>query len=201
MNRRNLFLGAAAALTAAAPVRAETRGYPSAAERARFPNVAVRDHEGREHRFYDDLVRGRVVTINFMYAECEGICPMQTANLKQVQKLFGDRVGRDIFMYSITLKPREDTPEKLAHYVDMHGIGPGWRFLTGAPDDIEQLRRSLGFTDPDPERDRDTSSHIGIVLYGSDALNRWGGCPARSKPSLIHWNLMTLIGPAYPYVG
>ena len=92
-------------------------------------------------RFYDDLIKDKVVVINFMYAQCEGICVPVTQNLKRVQNLLGKRVGRDIFMYSITLKPEEDTPEKLKHYVQMHKLKPGWTFLTGKPDEIQTLRR------------------------------------------------------------
>jgi protein SCO1/2 len=67
-------------------------------------------HEGKKVKFYDDLIKDKIVIINFMYVKCEGTCPGTTANLVKVQKLLGDRVGKDIFMYSITLKPEEDTP-------------------------------------------------------------------------------------------
>ena len=80
------------------------------AERS-FPNVTLTTHEGKKVKFYDDLMKDKIVIINFMYVKCEGKCPGTTANLVKVQKLLGDRVGKDIFMYSITLKPEEDTPE------------------------------------------------------------------------------------------
>jgi protein SCO1/2 len=41
--------------------------------RPRLPNIALQTHEGRRVRFYDDLVRGRVVLINFIYTKCTGI--------------------------------------------------------------------------------------------------------------------------------
>ena len=66
-----------------------------------FPNVPLITHEGKVVRFYDDLIKNKIVMINFMYASCMDICPGMTANLKQVHKEFGDRMGRDIFMYSI----------------------------------------------------------------------------------------------------
>jgi len=102
-----------------------------------------------------------------------------------VQALFGDRVGRDIFMYSFTLKPEEDTPSKLAHYAHMHNVKPGWSFLTGSPDDMELIRRKLGYTDPDPVVDKDKANHIGVIKYGNEPLQRWGGCPGMSKASWI----------------
>ena len=84
-------------------------------QRYHLPNVALVTHDGKPVRFYDDLVKDRKVVINFMYTTCaDGTCPITTANLVQVQKLLGDRVGRDVFFYSITLSPDQDTPVVLA---------------------------------------------------------------------------------------
>jgi len=150
-----------------------------------FPNVVLRTHEGKSVRFYDDLIRGKIVVINFMYANCKGICPAMTMNLMKVQEALGSRIGRDIFMYSITLKPQEDDSVALKHYVEMHGIKSGWLFLTGSRGDVEVLRRKLGFTDPDPVLDRDSSQHIGVVKFGNEAFDRWAACPALTEPDQI----------------
>ena len=161
---------------------------PSARDaiRARyFPNVVLRTHENRRVRFYDDLVKDKIVIINFMYATCEGICPGIVLNLRKVQQLLGSRIGRDIFMYSITLKPGEDTPAVLKRYAAMHNVGPGWSFLTGGAADIELLRRKLGFVDPDPARDADTSNHIGNVRYGNEPRMLWAACPGLAATDFI----------------
>lgn len=144
---------------------------------AYFPNVPLTTHEGQEVRFYDDLIKDKIVLINFMYARCEGVCPGTTANLRKVQRKLGDLIGSKIFIYSITLKPEEDSPEDLATYAALHDVGPGWWFLTGAPDDVESLRQALGFTDPDPVVDADKSSHIGMLLYGNETHQQWAACP------------------------
>src|ERR1043165_9587367 len=81
-----------------------------------FPNVHLATHLGKTVRLYEDLVKDKIVTFNFFYATCEGICVPITSNLVRVQALLGDRVGRDIFMYSITLKPKQDPPEVLREY-------------------------------------------------------------------------------------
>src|SRR6266851_9971892 len=89
---------------------------PTPRERIRdryFPNVVLRTQDDKPVRFYDDLVKDKAVTINFFFASCEEICPLVMANLAKVQRLLGDRVGRDLFMSSISLKPEEDTPAKL----------------------------------------------------------------------------------------
>ena len=160
-----------------------------------FPNVELVTHEGEKVRFYDDLIKDKIVVINFMYAECEGICPGITANLAKVQKGLGDRVGKDTFMYSITLKPEKDTAAVLKEYARMHGAKPGWVFLTGKPDDIEVLRRRLGFVDSDPEVDKDKSQHIGNVRYGNEPLQQWGGCPGQANPA---WIVKLISGVDWP---
>jgi protein SCO1/2 len=154
------------------------------AERS-FPNVTLTTHEGKKAKFYDDLLKDKIVIINFMYVKCEGICPGATANLVKVQKLLGKRVGKDIFMYSITLKPEEDTPEKLAAYAKAYKVGPGWQFLTGEPKDIELLRQKLGFIDRDPVRDANKLNHVGMVRWGNEPHTLWAGCPSSLAPGKI----------------
>jgi len=156
-----------------------------------FPNFTLRTQDDRTVRFYDDLVQGKIVLFNFFYATCEGTCPAAMANLLKVQRLLGPALGRDYFMYSITLDAAHDTPAVLKSYARMHGIGPGWSLLTGKHDEIEVLRRKLGYVDPDPVRDKDKSRHIGLIRYGNEAMDRWGACPVMTNPERIaefaHW--------------
>lgn len=174
------------------------RDQEQASARARmedhFPNVVLRTHENQEVRFYDDLVKGKVVLISFMYTACEGICPMTTANLVRVQNLLGDLVGRDIFLYSITLDPETDTPEVLKQYAEAVGAKRGWPFLTGKYKDIELLRHRLGISDPDPVIDADKSQHGGILVYGNEARGRWAAIPALIKPERIVQAVLKVIG-------
>jgi len=150
-----------------------------------FPNLVLTTQEGKKVKFYDDLVKDKIVVFNMFYAKCEGICSPVTRNLVRVQNLLGDRVGKDIFFYSFSLKPKDDTVPALKHYAEMHKVKPGWLFLTGSADDMEILRRKLGFVDPDPELDKDTSNHIGVLKYGNEPLQRWGGCPGMQAPDAI----------------
>jgi len=150
-----------------------------------FPNLVLTSHEGHKVKFYDDLVKDKIVVFNMFYAKCEGICSPVTRNLVRVQSMLGNRVGKDIFIYSFSLKPKEDTVAALKHYAEMHKVKPGWLFLTGSADDMELLRRKLGFVDPDPEVDKDISNHIGVLKYGNEPLQRWGGCPGMQAPDAI----------------
>ena len=205
MNRRELLTALGMAPAAAAALASETTettapASPAAGQAPRkwaqispreqirrryFPDLQLLDQSGRTVRLYDDLIKDKIVLINFMYATCTGVCPTVMTNLARVRKILGERVGRDIWMLSFTLKPAEDTPAVLADYARMHGIEPGWALLTGKPADLERLRRTLGFYDSNPELDKDTSNHIGIVRYGNEPLMRWGACPGMSTPEWI----------------
>jgi protein SCO1/2 len=135
-------------------------------------------HDGRRLRFYDDLLRGKAVVIQFLYTECAGICPGTIAGLVRVQEMLGDRVGRDVFFYSITLDPEHDTVEVLRRYVEENGIRPGWLLVTGKADEIDVLRRKFGLYDRDPAIDADRSQHAGLLVYGNEPTGHWGFVPA-----------------------
>jgi protein SCO1/2 len=190
-------LGLVAAVPAAA---AQTARPPRPGPRAHyFPNVRLQTHDGEWVRFYDDLIKGRIVVFNMMYADCSGICPPMTSNLVKVQRALGERVGRDIFMYSITLTPEVDTPAVLKQYAEHRGVGPGWRFLTGRRRDIELIRRRLGFVDPDPLLDRDKSTHTGMLRVGNERYDQWAGCAALSPVEQILKTILWMdIGPPQP---
>jgi len=200
MNRRKLL-----ATLAVAPLAAGVVGQAASAEnkfkvadstreklqKRYFPNFELTTHEGKKVHFYDDLIKDKIVVINFMYVKCQGVCMPVTMNLKRVQNLLGDRVGRDIFMYSITLKPDEDTPNELKRYVRAHKIKKGWTFLTGKPDEINTLRRSLGFKDAKAKLDQDLTNHTGMVKYGNEAREWWAMFPGETNApwivECIHW--------------
>lgn len=193
MHRRDLLKCALAPAAAGLLPPASMAGTAPHGPRAGyFSGVVLRTHENQTVRFYDLIKGGRLVILNFMYTRCDGICPNVTGNLMKVQHALGDRVGRDIFFISISLKPDEDTPAVLSVYARAHHVGPGWLFLTGRPADIESLRRKLGFVDPDPRVDRDTSQHIGVIRFGKESLDRWAACPALTNSTQIVQSILAL---------
>jgi protein SCO1 len=195
LNRRKLLalaamtpLAAALRPTAALAGGTATSAAAEAREKIRrryFPDLVLLTQDNLKVRFYQDLVKDKIVLFNFFYAHCEGICPLVTHNLVRVQRLLGDRVGRDIFINSITLKPTEDTPAALKEFAEMNQIKRGWTLLTGKPDDVELLRRSLGFTNLDPLLDQDKAQHIGNIRYGSEPLMQWTALPGMTNPESI----------------
>jgi protein SCO1 len=166
-----------------------------------FPNVVLTSHEGKRVQLYDDLVKDKIVLMNFMYASCQQTCPQVTKNLLKVQRLFGPRMGRDVFMYSFTLDPTRDTCSVLAQYAARHGVGRGWYFLTGATQDLDLLRRKLGFTNLDPVLDQDKNSHVGNVRYGNESRQLWSACPGLSQPEFIFKAISWVDWPSIDYRG
>lgn len=153
--------------------------------RRHFPDVELITHEGKKVRFYDDLVKGRRVLFNMVYADCRNICIPVTANLARVQWMLGPRVGRDIFFYSVSIDPGHDTPAVLKAFAERHRVKAGWQFLTGAPADIEKVRRGLGFTYSDPQEDADRTNHVGMLRFGDEPMIRWAAMPGQANPRHI----------------
>lgn len=151
-----------------------------------FPNSVLQTHEGKKLRFYDDVVKGdKIVVFNMMYTVCTNICPPNTANLLRVQEMLGERMGRDVFFYSLTLRPEMDTPQALMAYARQYGVKPGWTLLTGRPGDMEIIRRKLGFFDRDPQADANLAQHTGMVRIGNEAFDRWSMMPALLTPKQL----------------
>jgi len=164
-----------------------------------LPNVELITQDNQKVHFYTDLVKDRRVVIQFMFARCKDICPVITHHLVEVQRMLNGRVGRDIFFYSITLSPEEDTPRDLKAFAKMHGVEPGWTFLTGKPDDIFLLRKSLGFFYDNPKEDADRNNHSGMIMVGTEPLMRWAMCPGGSNPDWIATVIRTEVDS--PFIG
>ena len=148
--------------------------HPASPGPARYTNAVLRTHNNEEVKFYNDLIRGKQCVINFMYAECHGSCPVVTQTLKTIYRELKDRMGKDLFFYSITTKPEDDTPAALKHYAETRNADlPGWYFLTGEPYDIETIRFRL-FGMDHPGFDVDLTLHSSYLRIINDAKNSWG---------------------------
>ncbi len=164
-------------------------------QRLHFPNVPLLTHEGKRVMFYDDLVKGKIVTMNFFFAACDEICPLVTANLSRVQTLLAADLNKRLFMYSLTLKPEEDTVDDIRRFREMHHARPGWTFLTGKPEDLERIRKGIGFSYPNPTIDKDKTQHIGNVRYGNEPLMLWAACPGMAHADFIAESVSWMLHP------
>jgi len=151
-----------------------------------FPDLVLKTQDDEAVRLYSDLLKGKTVLVHFFHADShDGLFPAITENLLQLQRLLGERCGRDVFMYSFTLAPRADTPERLKKYRASRPIAPGWTFLTGSAPDLELCRARFGIVDPDPAGDRVPAQHTNLVLLGNEPHERWLATPALSSPEFL----------------
>jgi cytochrome oxidase Cu insertion factor (SCO1/SenC/PrrC family)/cytochrome c2 len=132
-----------------------------------FPNLPVVTQDGKELRFYDDLIKGKIVVISFIYTNCPDICPLTTARLAQVEEKLGEIMGRDIHFISMTVDPERDTPEKLKAFSGAFQAGPGWQFVTGKPENVRAINAKLG------DRSRNLSDHRNEIVVGNDVTGEW----------------------------
>ncbi len=164
-------------------------------QRRFIPNVPVATHRGEQQLFYDDLIKDRVVLIQFMSIAHHDQYPV-TRNLSNVQRLLGDRIGKDVFVFSITSDPERDDVKALAAFAKQFSPKPGWLFLTGQPACIQAIK-SVFFvrTDQSPADSTSpnaASSHsdhrdcsMGLMRYGNDAMGLWASVPTKTEPSMV----------------
>jgi protein SCO1 len=165
---RHLRLMAAVAVAATAIWNAsESKAQNRPWGEAYIPNLTVTTQNAKPVRFYDDLVKGKIVIISFIYTSCTDICPLTTARIAQLEDKLGDLVGRDVFILSMTVDPERDTPERLKEYAEAFGAGPGWSFVTGKPEDIRAINYKFG------ERSQVLSEHRNEIVLGNDATGEW----------------------------
>lgn len=179
---RNLFIGAglvscltlavSSGLFASSKTGDETETVASPWGEDYFPNVELIDHTGKSVRFFDDLIKDKVVMINFIYTSCPDSCPLETARLAEVASILGDRVGNDVFIYSISIDPETDTPEVLAKYRERYQAPEGWSFFTGNEADIISLRQKLGLYIPEIQSE-DSNDHNLSLIIGNQKTGRW----------------------------
>ena len=164
--------------------------------RRRFPNPVLTCHDGRTVRLYDDFIRGRFVLLNFAYTRCEGKCPLSLRTLFAVRSLLSPRLGFAPHLMTLTLDPEHDTPEELGRFVEAHGSPGGWTCLTGAPADLETVRRFLGFVDPDARVDADRAQLGSLVAIGDDRSGRWQVASTQAAPEQLAQLVLRTAGVA-----
>ena len=145
----------------------------------RIPDVELLDQEGRTVHFYSDLVKGKVVAVNFIFTTCTTICPPLGATFARVQMELGARAGRDVHLISVSVDPETDTPERLKAWGDKFRAGAGWTFVTGAKPQVDELLRALAASTARRE------DHTPTVLIGNDALGQWTRAYGLSRPAML----------------
>jgi cytochrome oxidase Cu insertion factor (SCO1/SenC/PrrC family) len=157
----------AASLEALQPISMRPASAASGAASRYFPDVTLLDQDGKSVRFYSDLVRGRVVVINSMFADCGAACPIMAERMAKVQDALGNRLGRDVFLLSISVDPTNDTPAKLHAYAERVGAKPGWEFLTGDRASVDTVLEKLG------QYAESREAHSNLIIIGNEPTGLW----------------------------
>jgi len=146
-------------------------GQPAAAESSAaqkyFSDVQLVDQDGRTLRFYSDVLKGKTVVINAFFTTCTSVCPPMSRNLEKVQEALGDRLGRDVFIVSISVDPLTDTPPRLKEYAQRFHARPGWTFLTGKKENVDWALYKLG------QYVENKGDHKTIWLIGNETTGLW----------------------------
>lgn len=132
-----------------------------------FTDVELIDQNGKKVRFYTDVLKGKTVVVNAFFTSCTSVCPPMNRNMQKIQEAFGDRVGRDVFLVSITVDPAVDTPEKMKNYAKNFHAGPGWMFLTGKKENLDWALYKLG------QYVESKDDHTTVLIVGNEKTGLW----------------------------
>ena len=132
-----------------------------------FTDVELINQNGEKMKFYSDLLQGKVVIINSFFATCQGSCLPLNQNLAKVQEALGDRLGKDVYILSISVDPTVDTPPNLKQYANKLKARPGWFFLTGSKENVDFALKKIGqYVD-------DKQDHLNIFIIGNERTGLW----------------------------
>jgi protein SCO1 len=157
----------------------QNSGTPASAAAKYFPNLVLYTQDNKPVHFYDDMLKGKVVVLNFFFTSCTSICPPMTANLAKVQAALGEHLGKDVTMISISVDPETDKPEALKKYADRFKAQPGWYFLTGEKKNVDWVLYKLG------GYVAEKNDHTSVLIIGNEATGEWMKMYALAKPSEI----------------
>lgn len=173
-----------------APPAQDTETRAEAVSHLNIPDVTVMDQDGKPVHFYSDLVKDKVVAVNFVFTTCTTICPPMGANFAKLQKILGDRAGRDVHLISVSVDPTTDTPERMKAWGRKFGAGPGWTLVTGRKEEVTRLLKSLGVYTPD------INDHSPLVLVGNDARHQWTRAYGLAAPAKVAELIDGMAAPA-----
>lgn len=176
--RRTLAAIAAMALATMAPVasgadehshhaRHGQQAHGAGKLRIKLPDTVLTDHNGKAVRFKADAMADRLVVINFVYTTCTTVCPVQSALFADLQQRLGERSGREVFLISVSVDPLRDTPPRLKEFAARYKAGPGWRFLTGSRQAVDEVLKAFDVYTPN------FADHPAAVLVGDPRSGEW----------------------------
>jgi protein SCO1 len=146
---------------------AKTAAEESSPAQKYFTDVELLNQDGKKVRFYSDVLKGKTVVVNAFFTTCTSVCPPMNRNMEKIQEVLGDRVGRDVFLVSMTVDPENDTPARIKEYAQKFHAGPGWIFLTGKKENLDWALYKLG------QYVEQKDDHKTIFIIGNEPTGLW----------------------------
>jgi protein SCO1/2 len=137
-----------------------------------FPNHELTNQDGETVKFFDDLIKDKVVLLNFIFTSCGSSCPLETARLKKVASLLDKRLGSDIFFYSISIDPDSDSVEILKSYHSRFELKKGWSFLRGKKEHVEEIQKRFGLFNGELKKENFGEHSLNLVM-GNQMTGKW----------------------------
>jgi len=132
-----------------------------------FTDVELINQDGKKVHFYSDVLKGKTVIVNAFFTSCTSVCPPMNRNMEKIQEALGDRVGRDVFLVSMTVDPETDTPARMKEYAKKFHAGPGWLFLTGKKENLDWALYKLG------QYVENKDDHQTVLIIGNEPTGLW----------------------------
>jgi protein SCO1/2 len=132
-----------------------------------FTDVELINQDGKKVRFYSDVLKGKTVIVNAFFTSCTSVCPPMNRNMEKIQEALGDRVGRDVFLVSMTVDPETDTPARMKEYAKKFHAGSGWLFLTGKKENLDWALYKLG------QYVESKDDHQTVLIIGNEPTGLW----------------------------
>ena len=139
----------------------------SSAAQKYFTDVELTNQDGKKVRFYSDILKGKTVVVNAFFTTCTSVCPPMNRNMEKIQEALGARIGRDVFLVSMTVDPETDTPARMKEYAQKFHAGPGWIFLTGKKENLDWALYKLG------QYVEQKDDHKTIFIIGNEPTGLW----------------------------
>ena len=117
---------------------------------SQISDFKLTDQDGKPFG-YENL-KGKVWAVNFIFTRCQGPCPLMTEKMAELQGNFAP--DQKLEFVTISMDARYDTPEVLTRFAKKYKADfSRWHFLTGDPDKIVEIARSIFKVpaDKDPE--------------------------------------------------
>jgi protein SCO1 len=148
------------------PAGAAESKYKRSVETYSVPDLVLVSQSGAKVHLKSLLETDKPVVLDFIYGTCTTICPILSAGFASLQKKLGPDV-RNVRLVSITIDPENDTPEVMRQYLARYHAQPGWDFLTGSREVIDQVMRAFDAYIPDK------MSHYQLTLIRSPKDGKW----------------------------